>query len=226
MSGAPTDAAHAAERADAPRGEAMAAAANPHAVEAALDMLRAGGGAVDAAIAAELVLGLVEPQSSGIGGGGFMLFYDAESEAITGYDGREWAPAGATPGMFLDARGRPLPFVDAQASGLSTGTPLLVAMLKLAHEEHGEMAFSGTYREITPPTRLVYTEIFEPGAQPADDEGATVTVTFEDRAGQTRLVSHSHFPSKEVLDMVLATGMEDGMRETMNQLDELAASLA
>src|SRR5262245_26866993 len=91
------------QHADAPRGEAMAAAANPHAVEAALEMLRAGGGAVDAAIAAELVLGLVEPQSSGLGGGGFLLFYDGPSETITGYDGREWAPAGAAPTMFLDA---------------------------------------------------------------------------------------------------------------------------
>lgn len=143
-----------AERADAPRGEAMAAAANPHAVEAALEMLRAGGGAVDAAIAAELVLGLVEPQSSGIGGGGFMLFYDGESEAITGYDGRERAPAGATPGMFLDARGRPLPFMDAQASGLSTGTPLLVAMLKLAHDEHG---------------RLDWARLFEPAIRLAEN---------------------------------------------------------
>src|SRR5688572_28232182 len=125
--------------ASAPRGEAMAAAANPHAVEAALEILRAGGGAVDAAIAAELVLGLVEPQSSGIGGGGFLLFYDAQSERISGFDGREWAPVGATPTMFLGADSQPLPFMDAQASGLSTGAPLLVPMLKLAHDEHGRL---------------------------------------------------------------------------------------
>src|SRR5690606_17642659 len=83
----------------ASRGEAMITAATPHAVEAGLEMLRAGGSAVDAAIAAELVLGLVEPQSSGIGGGGFLLHYDAAREAITAYDGRERAPAGATPTM-------------------------------------------------------------------------------------------------------------------------------
>ena len=125
-----------------PRGDAMAAAANPHAVEAALEILREGGSAVDAAIAAELVLGLVEPQSSGLGGGGFMLFYDAASERVSGYDGREIAPAGARPNMFLDARGRPLPFMDAQASGLSVGTPLLVPMMKLAHDEHGRLPWA------------------------------------------------------------------------------------
>lgn len=137
----------------APRGEAMATAANPYAVDAAVEILRAGGSAVDAAIAAELVLGLVEPQSSGLGGGGFMMFYDAQSERITGYDGREWAPAGATSTMFLDARGRPLPFPDAQASGLSTGAPLLVPMLKMAHEDHG---------------RLPWARLFEPALRLAD----------------------------------------------------------
>ncbi len=137
-----------------PRGDAMAAAANPHAVEAALEILREGGSAVDAAIAAELVLGLVEPQSSGLGGGGFMLFYDAESERISGYDGRELAPAGARPNMFLDARGRPLSFLDAQASGLSVGTPLLVPMLKLAHDDHG---------------RLPWARLFEPAIRLAEN---------------------------------------------------------
>jgi gamma-glutamyltranspeptidase / glutathione hydrolase len=122
-----------------PRGEAMAAAADPRAVEAALEMLRQGGSAVDAAIAAELVLGLVEPQSSGIGGGGFLLHYDAASERISGYDGRERAPAGASATMFLDAAGKPLDFYDAQASGASIGTPLLMHMLKLAHEDHGRL---------------------------------------------------------------------------------------
>ncbi|MGE0597251.1 MAG: gamma-glutamyltransferase family protein [Hyphomonadaceae bacterium] len=120
----------------------MATAANPHAVEAALAMLRQGGSAVDAAIAASMVLGLVEPQSSGIGGGGFLLHYDGESEAIVGYDGRERAPAGARETMFLDARGRPMNYLDAQASGLSIGAPSLVAMLALAHEDHGRLPWA------------------------------------------------------------------------------------
>jgi gamma-glutamyltranspeptidase/glutathione hydrolase len=123
-------------------------------VDAAVEILREGGGAVDAAIAAEMVLGLVEPQSSGLGGGGFMLFYDGQSERVSGYDGREWAPAGATATMFLDARGRPMPFLDAQASGLSTGAPLLVPMLKMAHEEHG---------------RLPWARLFEPAIRLAEN---------------------------------------------------------
>lgn len=138
----------------AARGEAMVAAANPHAVEAAEEILRAGGSATDAAIAAELVLGLVEPQSSGLGGGGFMLHYNAADEAISGYDGRELAPAGARPDMFLDARGRPLPFLDAQASGRSIGTPLLISMLKLAHDDHG---------------RLPWAQLFEPAIRLAEE---------------------------------------------------------
>jgi gamma-glutamyltranspeptidase/glutathione hydrolase len=137
-----------------PRGEAMATAANPHAVDAALEMLNAGGSAMDAAIAAELVLGLVEPQSSGIGGGGFLLFYDARSEAISAYDGRERAPAGATPTMFLDARGQPMAFMDAQASGRSIGAPSLIAMLKLAHDVHG---------------RLPWARLFEPAIRLAEN---------------------------------------------------------
>lgn len=138
-------------RAAMPTREAMVAAANPYAVEAALEILREGGTAVDAAIAAELVLGLVEPQSSGIGGGGFMLHYNASDERISGYDGREWAPAGATPNMFLDARGRSIPFLDAQTSGRAVGTPLLVAMLKLAHDDHGRLPWA---RLLAPAERL------------------------------------------------------------------------
>lgn len=138
----------------ASRGEAMITAANPHAVEAGLEMLRAGGSAVDAAIAAELVLGLVEPQSSGIGGGGFLLHYDAAREAITAYDGRERAPAGATPTMFLDAEGRPLSFIDAQTSGRAIGAPSLVAMLKFAHDDAG---------------RLPWARLFEPAIRLAEN---------------------------------------------------------
>lgn len=128
--------------AQTPRGQAMAVAANPHAVEAALEMLSAGGSAVDAAIAAEMVLGLVEPQSSGIGGGGFLMHYDGRSERIRAYDGREWAPTGATPDMFLSATGQPLAFIDAQTSGRAIGTPLLVPMLKLAHDDHGSLPWA------------------------------------------------------------------------------------
>jgi uncharacterized protein YndB with AHSA1/START domain len=90
-----------------------------------------------------------------------------------------------------------------------------------------QFAFSGKYLEVTPPSRVVYTEIFEPtaaGAQP-DEEGVLVTVTFEERDGKTHVVSRSLCPSKEVRDTILSSGMEHGMRETMDQLEELIASL-
>jgi len=125
--------------------QAMVAAAHPLAVEAGLDMLWQGGSAVDAAVAVQMVLGVVEPQSSGLGGGGFLLYYDGASRAITAYDGRETAPAGATPAMFIGADGNPLPFRQAVASGLSVGVPGAVALLELAHEEHGKLAWASLF---------------------------------------------------------------------------------
>jgi uncharacterized protein YndB with AHSA1/START domain len=98
-------------------------------------------------------------------------------------------------------------------------------VLKL--DRGGEFAFTGRYIEIAPPSRLVYTEVFEPtaaGAKP-DDPGVVVTVTFEERDGRTHMVSRSLCPSKDVRDAIIASGMEHGMRETMDQLDALVASL-
>ncbi|MCX7891870.1 MAG: gamma-glutamyltransferase [Burkholderiales bacterium] len=112
-------------------------AANPLAADAGYAMLERGGSAVDAAIAAQLVLNVVEPQSSGIGGGGFLLHYDARARRLAAYDGRETAPAAATPRLFLDAGGTPMPFGAAVGSGRSVGVPGLVAMLELAHRRHG-----------------------------------------------------------------------------------------
>ena len=132
-------------------GEAMVAAADPLAVESGLEILRAGGSAVDAAIAVSMTLGLVEPESSGIGGGGLLVHYRSRDGAIEAYDGREWAPMGARPDMFLQADGQPMPFEIAQASGLSIGTPSLVAMLAMAHEAHGRLPWS---RLMQPAIRL------------------------------------------------------------------------
>jgi gamma-glutamyltranspeptidase/glutathione hydrolase len=125
----------------------MIAAANPLAVEAGLSVLRRGGSAIDAAVAVQAVLGLVEPQSSGIGGGSYMVYYDARTRAVTAYDGREFAPAGATPDMFLGADGRPLPFVTALLSGRSTGVPGAVAMLALAQRQHGRLPWNGLFTD-------------------------------------------------------------------------------
>ncbi|MBN8848842.1 MULTISPECIES: gamma-glutamyltransferase [unclassified Sphingomonas] len=115
------------------------AAANPLAAEAGMAVLRRGGSAVDAAVAVQAMLSLVEPQSSGIGGGAFMTWYDAATRHVTVYDGRETAPAGATPDMFLDDNGKPLPFAVAVLSGRSTGVPGAVKMLAFAHEKHGNL---------------------------------------------------------------------------------------
>ena len=125
----------------------IVATANAHATDAAHAVLARGGSAVDVAIAAQLVLGLVEPQSSGIGGGAFLLVLDARSRRLRAYDGRETAPASARPDRFLDAEGRPLAFRDAVAGGRSVGVPGLLRMLELAHRAHG---------------RRPWAELFEP----------------------------------------------------------------
>lgn len=124
----------------------MVAAAHPLAVDAGLKALRDGGSAVDAAIAVQMALGVVEPQASGVGGGGFLLFYDTASRAISVYDGRETAPAGAIPTMFLDRDGKPLPFRDAVASGISVGVPGAMALLELAHKEHGKLDWKDLFQ--------------------------------------------------------------------------------
>jgi gamma-glutamyltranspeptidase/glutathione hydrolase len=127
----------------------MVVTANPHATKAGLEILRAGGSAVDAAIAIEAVLGLVEPQSSGLAGGGFMVHFDASEKAISVFDGRETAPAAATADMFLDADNKPMRFFDAKNSGLSTGVPGVLAMLSLAHEEQGLLEWSTLFNRAT-----------------------------------------------------------------------------
>jgi gamma-glutamyltranspeptidase/glutathione hydrolase len=124
---------------------AIATAANPHAVAAAIEMLEKGGHAVDAAIAAHAVLGLVEPQSSGIGGGGFMLIYDHSNQALAFHDGREISPSGATPDMFMKD-GEVLGFIDSWQSGLSVGAPGAVALYKSAHDEYGTLPWADVFQ--------------------------------------------------------------------------------
>ncbi|MDB5454274.1 MAG: ggt [Caulobacteraceae bacterium] len=125
----------------------MIAAANPAAVEAGLNVLRQGGGAIDAAVAVQAVLGLVEPQSSGIGGGSFMVYYDARTKQVSASDGREVAPAAAGPDWFLKPDGTPLSFPDAVHSGRSTGVPGAVAMLALAQKEHGKRPWPSLFAD-------------------------------------------------------------------------------
>lgn len=118
----------------------MAAAANPLAAEAGREMLRRGGSAIDAAIAMQAVLTLVEPQSSGIGGGAFIVLWDGK--AVRTYDGRETAPAGATEKLFIQADGKPMPFTAAQIGGRSVGTPGVLRALELAHRQHGRLKWA------------------------------------------------------------------------------------
>lgn len=128
------------------------AAANPLATEAGYQILKAGGSAVDAAIAVQAMLTLVEPQSSGIGGGAFLLL--SSEQGIQAFDGRETAPAKVTGDLFLNEEGEPLAFMDAAASGRSVGVPGLLKMLELAHQQHGV---------------LDWTDLFEPTIKLAEE---------------------------------------------------------
>ena len=116
------------------------AAANPLATDAGYQMLKAGGSAIDAAIAVQMVLTLVEPQSSGIGGGAFVLHHDGKK--VEAYDGREVAPSAATDKLFLDLQGKPLPFIEGVVSGLSVGVPGTLSVLETAHKEHGKLPWA------------------------------------------------------------------------------------
>lgn len=128
------------------------AAANPLATDAGYQILQAGGSAIDAAIAVQMVLTLVEPQSSGIGGGSFLMYHDGEE--VTAYDGRETAPSSVDEELFLDGEGEPLAFMTAVASGRSVGVPGTLRMLERAHKAHG---------------RLPWAELFEPAITLADE---------------------------------------------------------
>jgi gamma-glutamyltranspeptidase / glutathione hydrolase len=121
------------------------AAANPLAVEAGFTVLKRGGSAVDAAIAVQLVLGLVEPQSSGIGGGAFALVHDGKSGKLRAYDGRETAPANAAPTRFIGSDGLGWKFTDAVNSGKSIGVPGTVALLASMHKRHGKLAWKSLF---------------------------------------------------------------------------------
>lgn len=132
----------------------MVVAAHPLAAEAGAEILAEGGSAIDAMIATQLVLGLVEPQSSGIGGGAFLIHHDAKSGNMVAYDGRETAPAGADADLFIGEDGEPLSFMDAVVGGRSVGTPGTVRLLELSHRLHG---------------RLPWERLFEPAIRLAED---------------------------------------------------------
>ncbi|HEV2365923.1 MAG TPA: gamma-glutamyltransferase family protein [Caulobacteraceae bacterium] len=126
---------------------AIVVADEPDAAAAGVNVLRAGGTAADAAVAVQAVLGLEEPQSSGLGGGAFLVYYDARTGRTIAYNGRETAPAAATPDLFIGPDGKPLDFFTAVTSGRSTGVPAAVSMLALAQREHGRLAWKDLFAD-------------------------------------------------------------------------------
>lgn len=172
----------------------MAIAANPFASKAAAETLARGGSAVDAAIAAQMVLTLVEPQSSGIGGGAFILHWDAKAKALKTYDGREMAPASARPDRFLNEKDQPISFGTAVHSGLSVGVPGLVRLLEYAHRRHGKLPWRDLFQPaiglaqggfpVSPRLhRLLLTRILS-------KFGPAARAYFYDTAGLPRRVGH------------------------------------
>jgi gamma-glutamyltranspeptidase / glutathione hydrolase len=153
----------------------MVVAAHPLAARAGYEMLKSGGNAVDAALATEFVLNLVEPQSSGIGGGAFALFHDAAGRRLSAWDGRETAPAAATPDRFLASDGRPLGYAAAVGSGKSVGVPGLVRMAEALHRAHG---------------RLPWARLFEPAIRVAE-EGFEISPRLARLIVQDRLLPAS-----------------------------------
>ncbi|WP_137703073.1 gamma-glutamyltransferase [Marimonas lutisalis] len=147
--GAQVDAALAAKQAGQPveARHWMVAAANPYAVTAGAEVLAAGGTAADAMVAVQAVLGLVEPQSSGLGGGAFLVWYDGASGTITTLDGRETAPLAAGPTLFLDGTGKPLKFFDAVVGGRSVGVPGTPALMQAAHAKWGRSDWAGLFAQ-------------------------------------------------------------------------------
>ncbi|WP_346656779.1 gamma-glutamyltransferase [Pseudomonas sp. SWRI18] len=151
----------------------MAAAANPLAAEAGREMLRQGGSAIDAAIAMQAVLTLVEPQSSGIGGGAFIMLWDGAN--VHAYDGRETAPAGATERLFLTADGKPMTFAEAQIGGRSVGTPGVLRALELAHKKTG---------------RLQWAKLFEPAIR-LSEQGFAISARLHSLIAADRYIVQS-----------------------------------
>ena len=151
----------------------MAAAANPLAAEAGREMLRMGGSAIDAAIAMQAVLTLVEPQSSGIGGGAFILLWDGAN--VHAYDGRETAPSGATERLFLKADGTPMTFPEAQIGGRSVGTPGVLRALEMAHKKNG---------------RLPWAKLFEPAIR-LSEQGFAISARLHSLIAADRYIWQS-----------------------------------
>lgn len=160
----------------------MAAAANPLATEAGCKILRAGGTAIDAAVAMQAVLTLVEPQATGIGGGAFIMYWDGKR--VQAYDGRETAPAGAGENLFMRPDGKPMSFSEGQIGGRSVGTPGVLRALELAHRQHGKLPWAKLFEPAIalaeqgfPISPRLYTQIAADKFLPASPEMAAYFLT-------------------------------------------------
>ena len=165
----------------------MAAAANPLATEAGRKILRAGGTAIDAAIAMQAVLTLVEPQATGIGGGAFIMYWDGKR--VQAYDGRETAPAGADEKLFLRPDGKPMSFSEGQIGGRSVGTPGVLRALEMAHRQHGKLPWAKLFEPAIalaeqgfPISQRLYTQIAADKFLPNSPEMAAYFLTPDGKA--------------------------------------------
>ncbi|MCG8691729.1 MAG: gamma-glutamyltransferase [Minwuiales bacterium] len=168
-----------AEKASVSAESFMVAAAHPLAARAGYHVLKQGGTAADAAVAVQLVLNLVEPQSSGIGGGTFLLYWDAAARRLTSYDGRETAPAAATPSYFLKENGSPKGFWEAVVGGGSVGVPGTLRLLEAVHGKHG---------------RLAWADLIQPAITLAED-GFEVTPRMANSIARAKVWSLDKYPA-------------------------------
>lgn len=154
----------------------MVSSAHPAASQAGIDILNAGGTAMDAAVAVQLMLNLVEPESSGIGGGAFLLFWDQSEQKLLTYDGREKAPASATPEYFLKADGEPMKWPEAVPGGLSVGVPGTLKLLETAHADHGIKPWAGLFDAAieTAESGFVVTDKLSASIERAQERGLTL----------------------------------------------------
>ena len=167
--------------------EPFVIAANPLAAQAGIEVLKRGGSAADAAVAVQAMLSLVEPQSSGVGGGAFMTYYDGRTRALVIYDGRETAPAQATEAMFVGPDGKAMPFDTAVLSGRATGVPGAVKLLAMAHQEHGRLPWNSLFGD----------------ARRTAAEGFMVSPRL------ARLI-HAHWPENSAPDVIAYFSKSDG----------------
>ena len=161
----------------------LVAAAHPLAAEAGAEVLKRGGSAVDAAVAVQMVLGLVEPEASGIGGGAFMLHWSQGDSRLRSYDGREAAPAAARPDRFLN-QGKPMGFLEAAVGGRSVGVPGVLRMLELAHGRHG---------------RLPWHELFEPAIRIAE-QGFEASPKLREALARERFLRSDIFSGPRIVN--------------------------